>query len=135
MNKLILLCILICNCFYGNFVYSQTEAKGQQAFRQEVKSQNSSRANETNISTVNEKAQFDALFSELEGTFQFKSIKPDYSPLLSLELLQRIKNSRDNNTTIYIDVNEFMKVMIPSKNDIQSNHFEKLELITYISNF
>lgn len=135
MNKLILLCITICACFSSNNGYSQTEVKGQLTARPEVKTQTQSRASEGNGSTTTVKAQYDALYAELEGTFQFKSIKADYKLLLSLELLQTIKNSRDNSSTIYIDINEYMKVMIPSKNDINSNHFEKLELITYISNF
>lgn len=84
-------------------------------------------------SPSSEKAKLNNLLKELEGTYQFQITKSDYKPVLSVELLENIKNSRTENQDIYLTIDEFTKLFIPSRSSMGLNNFEKLERIIYIS--
>lgn len=84
-------------------------------------------------STDNEKTKLNNLLTELEGTYQFQITKLDYKPVLSTELLENIKSSRTEDQDIYLTIDEYTKLFIPSKSSMELNNFEKLERIIYIS--
>ncbi len=120
MNKLVLLCLLLSagTCF--NFSFSQRELKltpkNNEAYSH---------------STITEKDQYTSLFGQLEGTFQFQITKEDYKPLLSYDLLSQINAARTTDNDVYMFVDSFIKIFVPSKKTINSLDFKKLDVIKY----
>lgn len=120
MNKLVLLCLLLSagTCF--NFSFSQRELKS-------TPKNNDAYSH----STITEKDQYNSLFGQLEGTFQFQITKEDYKPLLSYDLLSQINAARTTDNDVYMFVDSFIKIFVPSKKTINSLDFKKLDVIKY----
>ena len=123
MNKLILLFVAICSFAFSNAVFSQRE----------IKSPNQNNQGYTH-SSPSEKEQYKSLFDKLNGTFQYQINKEDYKPLLSLEVLKQIEAARTEDSDVFIQVDQYTKVFIPSKKAINSIAFSKLETIIYTLN-
>ncbi|MBI1838067.1 MAG: hypothetical protein HYR91_12455 [Flavobacteriia bacterium] len=81
-----------------------------------------------------EKEAYNLLLAELDGTFQFRVNDEGKSILLSTPLLERIKNSREFVNAVYLELEEGIVIFIPSKTEIQSSSFVKLEKVVYQSN-
>lgn len=124
MKKLILLITVLCGTTFSHNSFAQHENK--------VKTNSVEQAISAD-SQSSEKTKLNTLLSELEGTYQFQITKSDYKPVLSIELLENIKNSRTENQDIYLTIDEFTKLFIPSRSSMGLNNFEKLERIIYIS--
>ena len=114
--------MVVCGFFMPQYLLAQREIKGQSPTVQSTKEIGS---------TSEQKEKFNSLLKELEGTYQFQINKPEYKPLFSLELLERIQSSRNEEEVVYIDIDQFTKIIIPSKKDIESSSFQKLEAIIY----
>lgn len=120
MNKLVLLCLLLFAGTFFNFSFSQRELKS------------TPKNNEAySHSTITEKDQYNSLFGQLEGTFQFQITKEDYKPLLSYDLLSQINAARTTDNDVYMFVDSFIKIFVPSKKTINSLDFKKLDVIKY----
>lgn len=98
-------------------------------------SQEGTKANEYRESHVYNKEVFNyrKLKDELDGTYQVKVINSDQRPLLSHERLQEIKKSRKENETVVLDLDDDMKIIVPSYNEISAPDFEPLEPTIYIT--
>lgn len=116
--------MVLCGTTFSHTLFAQREYKAKT---------NSVEQNIASDSPVSEKAKFNNLLTELEGTYQFQITKTDYKPVLSIELLENIKNSRTEDQDIYLTIDEFTKLFIPSKSSMEVNNFKKLERIIYIS--
>lgn len=81
-----------------------------------------------------EKEQLNQLLQEMDGTFQFIVSGSEKQPLLSLQLLQKIKAERQQVQGVYLDVEQGIKIYIPSTSEIESSSFVKLEKIVYQKN-
>jgi hypothetical protein len=81
----------------------------------------------------NERDQLHKLMVEMEGSFQFQISKPDYSPVVSLELLDRIQKSRLENENSTIVLDQYITILIVSKSKMESSGFQKLENIIYVN--
>ena len=57
----------------------------------------------------------------------------DYAPVLNLALFETILNSRQQDTNISIEIDEFTRVFIPSATIIESKTFVALKTIVYLS--
>lgn len=123
MNKLILLCVVICAITCTNIAFSQEKIKKNNQISQNNQAYSHS--------VITEKEQYNSLFEELEGTFQFQITKEDYKPLLSYDLLSQINAARTAETDVYIPVDPFIKIFVPSKKVINSLDFKKLDIILY----
>lgn len=73
------------------------------------------------------------LLAELDGTFQFRIANKEKSVLINSELLNRIKSSREFVNPVYFFLEDDIQVYIPSKSEIQSANFQKLERVIYQS--
>jgi hypothetical protein len=123
MNKLILLFVAIFTVAFSNAVFSQRE----------IKSVNQNNQGYTH-SSPSEKEQYNSLFEKLTGTFQYQINKEDYKPLLSLEVLKQIEAARGEDSDVFIQVDQYTKIFVPSKKAISSFGFNKLETIIYSLN-
>lgn len=77
---------------------------------------------------VQEQAKSDvkSLWKELKGTFQIVYSGDAPKILLTDELLLTIKSARQESEDFWLDIQENVKVFIPSKNQIESTTFEPL---------
>lgn len=76
---------------------------------------------------------FNLLKSELKGTFQFKVINSEERVLLTKDILELVKASRDQNDIVVLDFLENVKIVIPSKQEIESSSFKPLAQTIFIS--
>lgn len=74
------------------------------------------------------------LLAELEGTYQFIIVNKEKSVLVNSNLLDKIKSSREFVNPVYFNIDEDIKVYIPSRSEIESPGFVKLERVVYQSN-
>lgn len=81
----------------------------------------------------NEKDQLHKLMVEMEGSYQFQISKPDYSPVVSLELLDRIQKSRLENENSTIVLDQYISILVVSKSKMTSIGFQKLENLIYVN--
>lgn len=116
--------MVLCGITFSQTLFAQREYKAKT---------NSVEQTTASDSPGSEKAKLNNLLTELEGSYQFQITKLDYKPVLSVELLENIKNSRTEGQDIYLDIDEYTKLFIPSKSTMNSNNFKKLERIIYIS--
>lgn len=123
MNRIILLLAAFCCFVFSNAVFSQRE----------IKSPNQNNQGYTH-SSPSEKEQYKSLFEKLNGTFQYQINNEDYKSLLSLEVLKQIEAARTEDSDVFIQVDQFTKVFIPSKKAINSVGYSKLETIIYTLN-
>lgn len=73
------------------------------------------------------------LKAELEGTYQFILKDNSKALLYSKELFEKIKFSREYAQPVYLDLEEGIKLYIPSKIAIEAPNYEKLEPIVYLT--
>ncbi len=69
----------------------------------------------------------------IEGTYQFRSKKEGYQPLVSKDLLMEIEALRKENEAVVVSIDDFVELFIPSGTEIQSSNFSPLEKVIYIS--
>jgi hypothetical protein len=135
MNKLMLLLVTMCLLNFSNSIFSQVTGKKGSVNNQIYKQQTTPASKEEIIvhkqETSSEREEYKSLFEKLNGTFQFVITKEDYSPLLSVDLLKKIENARTEDSDVYMELDEFTKIFIPSRKYVNSNTFQKLETITY----
>lgn len=74
------------------------------------------------------------LIAELEGTYQFRIANKEKSVLINTTLLDKIKSSREFVNPVYFNIDDDIQVYIPSKSEIESPGFIKLERVVYQSN-
>lgn len=82
---------------------------------------------ELSNNSIDSKTKFTSLMNDLDGTFQFQIKKQDYRPLLTIEILESIRDSRKISEDIYLELDEYIKVFIPSSNKINSIDFVSLD--------
>lgn len=113
--------MVFCGIMSSNDVFSQNESK--------VKKSNT-RNQEQNISQ-SKKERINSLMVELDGFFQLQINNLEYKPLFTQELLERIKVSREDQVDVFIDLDEYSRLFIPSRNSINSDSYRKIENIIY----
>lgn len=77
---------------------------------------------------VTKRDEFFKIFNEMEGTFQFILKDDSKKPLLSKELLEKIKYERQFSQPTYLEIEEGITIFIPSSSELSSPTFEKLKM-------
>jgi hypothetical protein len=120
MKKALLLMIVL---FTFTFVYSQQQEQNSGGQKGQVLVKNNKE--------LSEHERYEKLLSEMDGTFQIRSIDESKKPLLSENLLIRIRDARLYNQSVIMDVESGISVFIPSQVEISSATFVKLDKVVY----
>lgn len=82
---------------------------------------------------VDSKFYLKNLKEELQGTYQIQISEPNYSVVITKQILERIQNERLQNEDVYLELDEHSKVFVPSKDNIQGANFTPLATSLHIS--
>lgn len=86
------------------------------------------------LSGLTDQQRLKELVSTYNGTYQLRISQNDYAPLQSVALLDLVLDSREQNTSISLVVDEFTTLFIPSFTSIEDELFVPLVTIVYLSN-
>lgn len=83
------------------------------------------------LSGLSDQQKLKELVSIHQGTYQLSVSNENYAPVLTLDLLESVINSRQQATNVSIELDEFTHLFIPSFNTIENETFLPLETIIY----
>lgn len=109
MKKLLIVIVLLA----GNTISAQSNIKAGALSESHIANQ--------------DKYEFGVLRSEMKGTYQFKTINTQQKVLVTRDILEMIRSSRELKETVVLSLNENVQIVIPSKTEIESSSFEPLE--------
>ena len=67
----------------------------------------------------------------LEGTFQIEMIDTRSLPTFNISLYDSIREMRDDNEIVYLNVSDLMRIKILPRTVIEDNNFQKVERVVY----
>ncbi len=79
-----------------------------------------------------ERYDYQNLFDELRGTFQFRIFNTERKPLLSLALLKEIKAARHESETVILSHDENTNVVIFPENDLNAINPDEVEMYVFV---
>lgn len=91
---------------------------------------NSINAQEENNQITNTET-FEQKQEALEGTFQIEMIDTRALPTFNISLYDSIREMRDENEVVYLDVSDIMRIKILPRTVIEDNNFQKVERVVY----
>lgn len=71
--------------------------------------------------------------TDAEGTYQIQLIDTRAKPTTQLSIINSIENKRDDDKVAYFYINNFTRVKVLSRKEINSTAFKPLERYKYIS--
>jgi hypothetical protein len=86
------------------------------------------------LSGLSDQQKLKELVSIHQGTYQLSVSNENYAPVLTLDLLESVINSRQQATNVSIELDEFTHLFIPSFNAIENEIFVPLKTIIYPTN-
>ena len=104
-----ILCFVIMCCSMTTKLYGQSESKSKDSIN------------------------YEELSNKLYGTYQIEMIDTRSLPSFPAELLEVIEVKREENTVVYHNVSEIMRIKILPKSIINAADFKPLKRINYIS--
>ncbi|NRA11611.1 MAG: hypothetical protein HRT57_06630, partial [Crocinitomicaceae bacterium] len=76
---------------------------------------------------------FNILQIELKGTYQVQMIRTDRAAVISLSTLELVKNGRLAGEDVYLKLDEFTTIFVPSEQKVNQSGFIPLSLSKYIT--
>ena len=78
-------------------------------------------------------AEYTTLSQDLSGTYQIQMIDTRSKPTIQLSLFPQIESLRDQVEVKYLNVNANMRILVLPYSTIQSEGFQELDRISFIS--
>ena len=85
------------------------------------------------LSGLTDQQKLKELVSRHSGTYQFRVTKEDYIPIQSLTILDTVVNNRQLETSLSFQLDEYTWLFIPSYSIIESETFDPLDPVVYIT--
>lgn len=81
----------------------------------------------------NSELAISAMFDRVEGTYQIQCFKEGYKVLRTEALYQKIVSLRKEDEDVYVQLDEYSRLYLPSKKAVGLAGYKKIECISYIS--